>query len=118
MADFKYSRTISKALEVRLDDKEETDEGHIFEGTLTWDGTPIWGPASCHDNTVVLREALHAVDPRFDFTFTKKDRTTEGHTKVISVEKDGKILLDNLSTHDNMIGLVQAINGVKAGAGL
>ncbi|KLU92137.1 hypothetical protein MAPG_11084 [Magnaporthiopsis poae ATCC 64411] len=97
-------------LNVWLDDKDHSVEGHIFNCTLTFRNKVIWGPASCHDNTVALRNAIHEADRRFDMSFTKKDKTVEGHIRYISVKSNGKVLLDKLSTHDNMAGLVSAID--------
>ncbi|KAL6791089.1 hypothetical protein J3E68DRAFT_411905 [Trichoderma sp. SZMC 28012] len=104
-------------LNVWLDHKEHSLEGHIFECTLTFRDKIIWGPKSCHDNTVALRNAIHEADERFDMSFTKKDKTAEGHTRYISVKSNGKVLLDKLSTHANMQGLVDAINATLTVAG-
>lgn len=101
-------------LTVWLSGKEHSVEGHIFEATLKFNDKAIWGPVSCHDNTIALREAIHKADKRFDISFTKKDKTNEGHTRYISVKSNGQVLLDNLSTHDNMAGLVAAIDAVLA----
>lgn len=97
-------------LNVWLDKKEHSVEGHIFECTLTFRDKVIWGPISCHDNTIYLRKAIHEADQRFDMSFTKKESTVEGHICCISVKSDGKLVLDRLSTHGNMEGLVNAIN--------
>ncbi|PYI25432.1 hypothetical protein BP00DRAFT_499496 [Aspergillus indologenus CBS 114.80] len=97
-------------LDVWLDDKEHSVEGHIFNCTLTFRNKVIWGPISCHDNTVALRNAIHQADRRFDMSFTNKGHTVEGHTRYISVKSNGEVLLDRLPTHDNMAGLLSAIN--------
>ncbi|KAL7943900.1 hypothetical protein V8C42DRAFT_327131 [Trichoderma barbatum] len=39
-----------------------------------------------------------------------KPHSVEGHTYTISVSAHGRVYLDKLSTHDNMVGLVQAVN--------
>ncbi|EFX06181.1 hypothetical protein CMQ_6502 [Grosmannia clavigera kw1407] len=96
-------------LNVWLDNKEHSVEGHTMECTLKFKGKVIWGPTSCHDNTIALREAIHDADDRFDMSFTKKDKTGEGHTRYISVKSNDKVVLDKLSTHDDMAGLVNAI---------
>ena len=75
----------SERLRIWLEDKPHSVEGHIYEATLTFNDTIIWGPKTCHDNTVTLREKIHEADNRFDITFTKKDKTIEGHTKYIYV---------------------------------
>jgi hypothetical protein len=59
-----------------------------------------------------LREAIHQADTRFDVLFTKKDNKVEGHISYISVKSNGKVLLNKISTHDNMAGLVQAIETI------
>jgi hypothetical protein len=41
--------------------------------------------------------------------FIKKDNTVEGHISYISLKSNGKVLLNKLSTHENMAGLAQAI---------
>ncbi|KAM0246381.1 hypothetical protein ACHAQJ_010252 [Trichoderma viride] len=105
---------MTEQLEVWLDPKDHSVEGHIFTCTLTFRNKVIWGPTSCHDNTVALRNAIHKADRRFDMSFEKKDKTVEGHINYISVKSKGEVLLDKLSTHDNMIGLVSAINAAQA----
>lgn len=90
--------------------KDHSTEGHIFTCVLTFRNKTIWGPATCHDNTVALRNALHYADRRFDIIFTKKDRTLEGHTRYISVKSNGETILDRLSTHPNMDDMITAIN--------
>ncbi|PQE06580.1 hypothetical protein CJF31_00009703 [Rutstroemia sp. NJR-2017a BVV2] len=95
-----------------LDDKQHSVEGHIFVGTLTFDGRKIW-ERSCHDNTVALGQALEKIDPRFRMSFEKKDKTNEGHTKTITLkDKNGNTLVDKLSTHDNMHDLVVSVNAL------
>jgi hypothetical protein len=99
----------SEQLYVWVDDKAHSVEGHIFIGKLTFRNKLIWGPATCHDNTVALGNAIHEADRRFLMTFEKKDETLEGHTRYISVKSNGTVTLDKLSTHPNMDDLVQAI---------
>ncbi|KAL8364673.1 hypothetical protein RB595_003787 [Gaeumannomyces hyphopodioides] len=101
---------MAEQLNVWLDKKRHSVEGHILKCTLTFRGKVIWGPISCHDNTIALRNAIHDADRRFDMSFTKKGKTVEDHTRCISVKSNGKVLLNKLSTHDNMAGLVAAIN--------
>lgn len=104
----------SERLRIWLEDKPHSVEGHIYEATLTFNDTIIWGPKTCHDNTVTLREKIHEADNRFDITFTKKDKTIEGHTKYIYVRSNGEDLLSGYSTHDNMAGLIDAIKVAQA----
>jgi hypothetical protein len=99
---------------VWLDTKEHSVEGHIYNGTLTYKDKVIWGPHSCHDNTTELKNAIHKADPRFDMVLERKDKTTEGHTRSISVMSHGNVTLDKLSTHENMEGLVTALEAVLA----
>ncbi|KAI1086557.1 hypothetical protein F5B19DRAFT_131114 [Rostrohypoxylon terebratum] len=105
---------MTEQLNVWLENKNHSVEGHIFNCTLTFRNKVIWGPISCHDNTVALRNAIHKADSRFDMSFTKKDHTVEGHTCSISVKSNSEVLLTKLSTHDNIAGLVTAINAVLA----
>ncbi|KAF3762122.1 hypothetical protein M406DRAFT_53353 [Cryphonectria parasitica EP155] len=101
---------MNQQLNVWLENKQHSIEGHIFQCTLKFDDRVIYGPISCHDNTVALGDAIHNADSRFKMSFDKKDHTVEGHTRYISVKSGDKVLLDKLSTHDNMAGLVAAID--------
>ncbi|KAI0594163.1 hypothetical protein F4775DRAFT_575043 [Biscogniauxia sp. FL1348] len=92
-----------------LDPKDHSVEGHTKQCILTFNGSVIWGPKSCHDNTVQLRDALHKADSRFDIILMDKPKTVEGHTAYISVSAGDTVYLDKLSTHDNMGGLCKAI---------
>ncbi|PQE18312.1 hypothetical protein CJF32_00008049 [Rutstroemia sp. NJR-2017a WRK4] len=95
-----------------LDDKGNSKEGHIFIGTLEYNGKQIW-KRSCHDNTVALAEALKKIDPNFHMSFEKKDKTVEGQTKSLSIKtKSGDTLVDKLSVHDNMHDLVVSVNAL------
>ncbi|EJT79102.1 hypothetical protein GGTG_04191 [Gaeumannomyces tritici R3-111a-1] len=77
--------TTNESLSVWLDDKKHSIEDHIFECTLRFiNDRVIWGPASCHDNTISLGEAISMADSRFKMSFTKKGKTVEGHTRSIS----------------------------------
>lgn len=97
-------------LTVWLDDKDHSVEGHNCEATLTFQGTVIWGPESCHDNTFALAQAIQRTDGRFNLIIERKSKTIESHTRYISVASHGRTLLDRLPTHDNMEGLIMAIN--------
>ncbi|OAA36393.1 hypothetical protein BBO_08270 [Beauveria brongniartii RCEF 3172] len=101
-------------LNVWLDSKDNTQEGHIFTCALLFKGKKVWGPVSCHDNTIALKDALNNADNRFDLELKKKDRTLEGHTRYISVKAHGKVYLEKLSTHENMQGLVAAVDAIIA----
>ncbi|KAJ2966566.1 hypothetical protein NQ176_g10089 [Zarea fungicola] len=105
---------MSEQLRVWLEPKRHSVEGHTATCILTFRGRTIWGPASCHQNTIELRNAIHKADDRFNILFEPKSHTVEGHTRSISVSSFGQVLLDRLSTHDNMEGLVIAINAVLA----
>ncbi|KAM3480893.1 hypothetical protein MY8738_004744 [Beauveria namnaoensis] len=98
------------SLRVWLEKKRNSVEGHTRECTLTFNGSVIWGPRSCHDNTEGLAKALSEADPRFQLALRPKRKTIEGHTRTISVMAGGRRYLDRLSTHDNMIELCQVIN--------
>ncbi|CAH0020144.1 unnamed protein product [Clonostachys rhizophaga] len=106
------TKTVSDAGDLRiwLERKEHSVEGHTAECILTFNNRIIWGPQSCHDNTFRLKDALFAVDPRFQITLRNKRKSMEGHTYSLSLMADGHLYLDRLSTHENMIGLCQAIN--------
>lgn len=47
--------------------------------------------------------------------FEGKERSVEGHTKLISVESGGSVILDRLSTHSSMEELVTAVNAILNG---
>ena len=97
-------------MEVWTEHKGHSVEGHTLTGTLNFKGQPIWGPSGCHDNTLQLGAALHKADWRFAMTFSSKGHSVEGHVRVISVKGwDGTLLLDKLSTHDNMDSLARAV---------
>ncbi|KAL6691201.1 hypothetical protein J3F84DRAFT_387094 [Trichoderma pleuroticola] len=53
---------MSDQLDIWLIKKEHSIKGHIFNCTLTSRNKVIWGPVSCHDNTVALRNAIHEAD--------------------------------------------------------
>ncbi|KAH6855791.1 hypothetical protein B0I37DRAFT_365800 [Chaetomium sp. MPI-CAGE-AT-0009] len=105
--------TNTMSFKIWIEGKEKTIEGHIFICTLKFKDKVIWGPATCHDNTLTLRDAIHKADSRFDMSFQKKDKTVEGHTRSISVKLGDTVLLNKLHTHDNMEGLVKAIELVQ-----
>ncbi|PWY80164.1 hypothetical protein BO83DRAFT_435191 [Aspergillus eucalypticola CBS 122712] len=105
-------------MEVWTEHKEHTVEGHTFTGTLKFRGETIWGPRSCHDNTHRLAKALQDADWRFSLLLEPKEHSVEGHVRYISVRDwNGGILLDKLSTHDNMDSLARAVSQAIAGAG-
>ncbi|KAI8681067.1 HET domain-containing protein [Fusarium keratoplasticum] len=63
---FTWSTTVmSDDFRIWTEPKSHSLEGHIFNGTLLFNGNAIWGPRSCHDNTVDLINALSDADPRF-----------------------------------------------------
>lgn len=103
-------------LTVRLDRAPSSVESHKYECTLSFNGSVIWGPVTCHENTRDLQYAIHKADDRFDLSLTRKDLTVEGHTRCISVISEGETLLDRTSTHENMTGLVTAINDALMGS--
>ncbi|KAI1161616.1 hypothetical protein F5B18DRAFT_430567 [Nemania serpens] len=96
-----------------LDPKPHSVEGHTKQCILTFDGTIIWGPTSCHDNTTELRDALHKADSRFNIILMEKPHSVEGHTAYISVSAGGTVYLDKLNTHDNMAGLCEAVHNAQ-----
>ncbi|KAH6603623.1 hypothetical protein Trco_008398 [Trichoderma cornu-damae] len=103
---------MSTKLRVWLERKEHSVEGHTKQAILTFNGKIIWGPRGCHDNTSQLAQALDAADPRFQLILMDKPHSVEGHTYYISVSANNHVYLDKLSTHENMVGLVQAIDDV------
>lgn len=97
-------------MEIWTTHKEHSVEGHTFTGTLNFEGKPIWGPHSCHENTIHLGKALQEADPRFDMVFEPKDHSGMGHQRYISVRDWNRdFVLDNLSTCDNMDFLARAV---------
>ncbi|KAI1802992.1 hypothetical protein F4811DRAFT_526656 [Daldinia bambusicola] len=99
-------------LDVWLDDKSHTVEGHTSQCSLYFKDKRVWGPVRCHNNTVQLKEAIEKADDRFSLTVEPKSKTVEGHTRCISVKSKGEIILDRLSTHNNMTGLVTVITAI------
>jgi hypothetical protein len=99
----------NERLIIDVDPKEHSVEGHIKKCTLKFNGNIIWGPASCHDNSTKLAEALHSADSRFELVIEDKSHSTEGHIAKISVYRGGHTYLSNHSTHDNMTGLRDAV---------
>ncbi|KAH6858810.1 hypothetical protein B0T12DRAFT_165499 [Alternaria alternata] len=97
---------------VWLDTINKTVEGHTNTCTLFYNDKIIWGPRSCHDNTVDLQTVLRKADPRLELRLARKDHSVEGHTRAISVMSKGEVILNKLSCHDNMEGLVTAINTI------
>ncbi|APA09817.1 hypothetical protein SS1G_05972 [Sclerotinia sclerotiorum 1980 UF-70] len=98
---------------VWLDGRDHSQEAHIYTGTLWFKERKIW-ENSCHDNTIQLGDALHKLDPQFSMTFASKEKTLEGHTKSISVRVGDNVILDKLSTHDNMHELVVSVTAILA----
>jgi hypothetical protein len=97
---------------VWLDSKSKSVEGHVNQATLFFKGQQHWGPRSCHDNTVDLQTALHKADPRLELRLERKEHSIEGHTCAISVMAKGELVLDKLSCHDNLEGLVSIITTI------
>lgn len=77
----------------------------------------VWGPVSCYDNAEQLRDAIRKAVVRFALTVESKSKSIEGHTRYISVKSHGIVLLDKLSTHDNMEELAIAIEAILAALG-
>lgn len=105
---------MSNDLKVWIEPKRHSVEGHTAQCTLSFNGCIIWGPRHCHDNTIRLRDALAAADPRFQLTVVSKRKTIEGHTYAISVMAGDRLYLDRMSTHGHMLGLCNAINDCLA----
>lgn len=105
---------MSNKLHVWLDEKPHTVEGHTKNCTLFFKDKPVWGPKSCHDNTTRLKHAIEKADDRFALTIEDKTKSVEGHIRSISVKSHGEIILDKLSTHDNMEGLIATIETIQA----
>ncbi|KAJ9192971.1 hypothetical protein DTO166G4_5104 [Paecilomyces variotii] len=102
---------------VWTEDKDHSVEGHTLTGSLYYNDTLIWGPRGCHPNTRELGDALHDLDNGFYMKFQNKDKSIEGHTRVIIVKAKGDVILDRLSTHPSMDDLAIAVKGVLAGIG-
>ncbi|OTA98718.1 hypothetical protein M426DRAFT_47529, partial [Hypoxylon sp. CI-4A] len=97
---------------VWLDEKPHSVEGHTAQCILFFKDRQVWGPVSCHDNTTQLRDAIEKADDRFALTVEPRSKTIEGHTRYISVKSKGVVILDKLPTHDNMGGLVVAVEAI------
>jgi hypothetical protein len=96
--------------------KKKSVEGHTCRGTLYFNGNKLWGPYYCHDNTVKIQSALKQADPRLELRLEKKAKSIEGHTCSINIEANGIRLLNNLSCHDRMESLANAITSLWAGS--
>ncbi|KAF3916656.1 hypothetical protein ABW20_dc0104834 [Dactylellina cionopaga] len=105
---------MSNSLQVWVEPKGHSVEGHTAQCTLTFNGRVIFGPRHCHNNTIRLRDALAAADPRFQLTVSSRGKSIEGHTYSISVKAGGHLYLDRLSTHGHMKELCQAIKDTLA----
>ncbi|KAB8271132.1 hypothetical protein BDV30DRAFT_240746 [Aspergillus minisclerotigenes] len=99
---------------VWIEDGDPRVEGHTLMGTLRFRGEIIW-EHGWHPNTVKQFEALYKLDPRFTMAFEGKERSVEGHTKLISVESGGSVILDRLPTHSSMEELVTAVKAILNG---
>ncbi|KAF4468125.1 nuclear RNA binding [Fusarium albosuccineum] len=97
---------------VWTENKAHSVEGHTYQCTLTFQDRDVWGPYHCHENTHQLGNALHRADPRFNLRMEAREKTVEGHTRSISVKFQNTVILDRLSTHDNMDGLCQVIRAL------
>ncbi|KAF5862090.1 hypothetical protein ETB97_012155 [Aspergillus alliaceus] len=105
---------MSNDLQVWLEPKRKSVEGHTAQCTLSFNGRVIWGPRHCHNNTYQLRDALSAADSRFQLAISNRHKTVEGHTYSISVKSGSRVYLNRLSTHGHMKELCQAINDCLA----
>lgn len=103
---------VVEELLVWTEHKEKSEEGHHLTATLLFNGKAVWGPRGCHENTMLLAEALTTADYRFTILFKKKEASVEGHTRYISVWSKGKVTLDKLSTHDNMDSFADTVNDI------
>ncbi|POS73689.1 hypothetical protein DHEL01_v207920 [Diaporthe helianthi] len=100
-------------LYVWLDDKPHSVEGHNRQCTLFFKDNQVWGPKGCHYNTTSLADAIQKADDRFVLRLEPKPHSVEGHTRYISVKSRGQLLLNRMSTHDNMAELVAVIDAIE-----
>jgi hypothetical protein len=103
---------MAKKSKVWLNITSKTVEGHTNTCELFFNDKSIWGPRSCHDNTVKLQTALHKADKRLELRLDTKSKTVEDHTRNINVESKGEVILSKLGCHENMEGLAIAINTI------
>ncbi|KAI1213155.1 uncharacterized protein F4807DRAFT_457240 [Annulohypoxylon truncatum] len=103
---------MNNKLHVWLEEKPHSVEGHTAKCTLYFKDRQVWGPVHCHGNTEQLRDAIQKADDRFALTVEPRSKSVEGHIRYISVKSHGNVLLDKLSTHDNMEGLVTVIEAL------
>ncbi|KAI1384026.1 uncharacterized protein F4822DRAFT_433976 [Hypoxylon trugodes] len=92
---------------------DKTTQGHTKKCVLEFNCKPIWGYPKlvhCHENTTQIAEALTKADSRFVLYITERPHSVEGHAARITIKKGNTVYLDKLHTHDNMIGLRDAIN--------
>ncbi|KAI2606578.1 hypothetical protein GGR54DRAFT_438143 [Hypoxylon sp. NC1633] len=100
---------MSNQLEIIVDPKEKTIEGHTRKGYLFFKGDKIWED-HCHDNTIELARAIQTADYRFALTLEDKPKSVEGHIASITVKRGNETILNKLNTHDNMTKLRDAVN--------
>lgn len=103
---------MSDKLIVDVEPKEHSTEDHIKQCYLEFNGGRIWGipePIHCHENTAHTADTLHKADSRFSLYLSEKSHTIEGHIATLTIKKGDTVYLDKLHTHDNMIGLRDAI---------
>ena len=96
-------------MDVSIENIEESVEGHTAQAWLHFNGEKIWGPKSCHDNTIRLARALEKADSRFSIPIEPKEHHISKHTRSISVKDwDGNYVIYKLSTDEDMDSLVSA----------
>ncbi|KAI6389347.1 hypothetical protein MCOR24_010584 [Pyricularia oryzae] len=95
-----------------LSDRSKTVEGHNVTCALYFNDNLVWGPMSCHNNTTTIQSALRQADKRMELRLGTKDKTVEGHTKFFNIKYKGKNILEDHFCHNNLEGLVVAINSI------
>lgn len=100
-------------IQIIIDPKEHSVEGHTRKCRLMFKGKQIW-EAHCHDNTTQIANAINAADYRFTLLIDDKPHSVEGRIAFISVRRGNTAFLNRLHTHDTMTGLRDAIQKALA----
>ncbi|CAI6091766.1 unnamed protein product [Clonostachys chloroleuca] len=106
------SASTTHGMGIDIQSTKKTVEGHTMTGTVYFENKKIWGPKSCHDNSVDIQRAFKRADPRFEMALERKPHSVEGHTRALTIKSNGNTILNGHSVHDNMDDMVATIKGI------